>query len=250
MLKVGSTLVVRGPLLYKTSWRQLLFSALRLVDTMGPLIISFFGSVIILMLDSNAILAVSLEKDLCWDIKHAGGACLRWCKEVEAAGKLAELSVVKEGNCGYLLRKAEAAALGTAACNESACIYRLRRLRQNLFSGAGLRLDFRERGSYAHADFAKLGVLKDSSGRRTVFVSDCGAGPQCDPWEYESGAHAGASLVFPAAGFESNPLHEFVVVMIPNSDSKKPASTGETCFTFAGQRFCERRSGSDPRQSN
>jgi hypothetical protein len=69
--------------------------------------------------------ALSLDNAVGSNIARTWVSCLRWCRGVEQARKLDELSVVKESNCRFVLRKSESGALKTVACNQSACIYRL-----------------------------------------------------------------------------------------------------------------------------
>ena len=208
-------------------WHRFVFPA-RTKQIVSHSIVCFLTSLIFTISEAIPTLAISLEENVCSDVLHADVACLNWCKEVEAAGQLDELSTVKEVNCRYALRKAEAKELKTKACNQSACIYRLERSRPNFFSDSGFQLQFRRSGSYVNATFTKVGILTDRSGRRTRFESYCGAGPQCDPWSYASGNYAKSSLTF---------LDEFVVVKLPNSASNNPV-IGRNCFWFDGQRYC------------
>jgi hypothetical protein len=162
--------------------------------------------------------ALSLEDDSCTSIR-SGASCLQWCKEVEQADQLDDLSTAKRSICGYLLRKDEAVALKTVACNQSACIYKLKRSKKDVYSCGGLRLRLGRRGSYGEGELILLATLTDGAGEKTVFESYCGAGPQCDPWSYERGAHAKSSLTL---------LDQVAVVRLETREPRK----GIRCFPF------------------
>jgi hypothetical protein len=98
--------------------------------------IRFAGAVLLFivpLISTDTATAISPVEEVCSNVSHSTAPCLRWCREVEQMGKLDELSVVKESNCRYVLRKDETAVFKS---DQSACVYRLRRSRQNSFSGA------------------------------------------------------------------------------------------------------------------
>jgi hypothetical protein len=174
--------------------------------------------------------ALSLEDNSCTSVADGVATCLRWCKEVDQADQLDDLSTAKQSICRNLLRNAEAGALKTVACNQSACIYKIERSRKNVYSGAGLRLRLGQKGSYVQGELTRVAVLTDSSGKKTVFESYCGAGPQCDPWLYETGAHAKSSLTL---------LDQFAVLRLEKQTSMKRHAMSTHCFSFDRQRYCE-----------
>jgi len=169
--------------------------------------------------------ALSVEDDSCTNVR-SGAACLQWCKKVEKADQLDDLSTAKRSICGYVLRKDEAAALKSVACDPSACIYKLKRSRKDVYSGVGLRLRLGRKGSYGEGELVLLATLTDSAGKKTIFESYCGAGPQCDPWSYEKGAYAKSALTL---------LDQVAVVRLEARHPRK----GIRCFPFDGRTYCE-----------